>query len=72
MVRCGIIMVINKKGIVYDKEVLGNVIQQQNYQQQQLNLQRQNMMMQNMPKWSDVAPKQYNVNVNHNIRYNGF
>ena len=51
---------------------VGNAIQQQNYQQQQLNLQRQNMMMQNMPKWSDVAPKQYNVNVNHNIRYNGF
>ncbi len=51
---------------------VGNALQQQNYQQQQLKLQRQNMMMQNMTKWSDVAPRQYNVNVNHNIRYNGF
>lgn len=42
---------------------IGNALQQQNYQQQQLKLQRQNMIMQNMPKWSDVAPKQYNVNV---------
>lgn len=51
------------------------IMQQQNYQQQQLNLQRQQLMMQqyqSMPKWSDVAPKQYNVNVNQTIRYRGF
>ena len=45
-----------------------SVISQQNFQQQQLNLQRQNMMMQNMPKWSD-SHKQYDVNLQHTIRY---
>lgn len=49
-----------------------NQQEQVNIQKEQLNLQKQQVLMQNMTKWSDVAPKQYNVNLNHNIRYNGF
>lgn len=51
-----------------------SILQQQNFQQQQLNLQRKQLMIQqsqNMPKWSD-SHKQYDVNLNHNIRYVGY
>ena len=49
-----------------------NIFSQQSLQQQQLNIQRQNMLLQNAPKWNAdaYAPKTYNVNLNHKIRYN--
>ena len=51
-----------------------NEINQNSTQRQQLEIQRTNMLLQNAPKWNAdaYAPKTYNVNLNHHVRYNGF